>query len=205
MRDDGAPPTDADLVAASLREPQRFAPLFDRHARTVHRYVSSRVGRDEVDDVVSETFVVAFRTRARYDPDYENARPWLLGIATNVVRQHRRSEIRRLARLRAVVHAPDPNLDPAESVSSAVDNAAESDRVLRAVARLDDRYRDVLLLAASTDLTYEEIARALGIPVGSVRSRLARGRSRLRELLTPGDQYERDTNYVTPSTEGNLG
>ena len=108
MRDDGAPPTDADLVAASLREPQRFAPLFDRHARTVHRYVSSRVGRDEVDDVVSETFVVAFRTRARYDPDYENARPWLLGIATNVVRQHRRSEIRRLARLRAVVHAPTP-------------------------------------------------------------------------------------------------
>lgn len=205
MEDDGASPTDADLVAASLREPQQFAPLFERHARTVHRYVSSRVGRDEVDDVVSETFVVAFRIRARYDPDYENALPWLLGIATNVLRQHRRSEIRRLARLRALVRAPAPDLDPAESVSSAVDNAAESDRVLRAAARLDDRYRDVLLLAASTDLTYEEIAQALGVPVGTVRSRLARGRSRLRELLTPGGQYERDTNHVSPSTEGNLG
>ena len=96
----------------------------------MHRYFASRVRPGEVDDVVSETFVIAFRTRARYDPDYENARPWLLGIATNVLRQHRRSESRRLARLRAVVRSPDPDLDPAESVSAAVDNAAQTDRVL---------------------------------------------------------------------------
>jgi RNA polymerase sigma factor (sigma-70 family) len=193
-------------MAASLHEPQRFAALFDRHARAVHRYVASRVRAGDVDDVVSETFVAAFRTRARYDPAYENARPWLLGIATNVLRQHRRSERRRLARLRMIVRASDPDLDPAERVSAAVDNAAETDRVTRALARLDDRHRDVLLLAASTELTYEEIARALGIPVGTVRSRLARGRRRLRELLTPGGQYESDdANHVTPSTEGTLG
>jgi RNA polymerase sigma-70 factor (ECF subfamily) len=205
MGDERSPPTDADVIAASFPEPQRFAVLFDRHASAVHRYVASRVRPGEVDDVVSETFVVAFRTRARYDPAYENARPWLLGIATNVLRQHHRSEGRRLARLRAVVRTLDRDLDPAETVSAAVDNAAESDRVLRALTRLDDRYRDVLLLAASADLSYEEIARALGIPVGTVRSRLTRGRRRLRELLTPGGQYESDANHVTPSTEGTLG
>jgi Sigma-70 region 2 len=68
MAEDGWPPIDADLVEASLHEPQRFAALFDRHARTVQRYMASRVRPGEVDDVVSETFVVAFRTRARYDP-----------------------------------------------------------------------------------------------------------------------------------------
>ena len=78
-------------------------------------------------------------------------------------------------------------------------------RVACALARLDDRYRDVLLLAASSDLTYEEIARALGVPVGTVRSRLARGRHRLRELLTLGGQYKSDANHDTPATEGTLG
>jgi RNA polymerase sigma factor (sigma-70 family) len=205
MGDDGASPTDADLVAASLHDPQRFALLFDRHARVVHRYAASRTGHGDVDDVVSETFLTAFRTRARFDPTYDNARPWLLGIATNVLRQHRRSEGRRLARLWAVAHAPDPQLDVAESVSEAMDNAAETDLVTRALARLDDRYRDVLLLAASADLTYEEIARALGVPVGTVRSRLARGRRKLRELLRPGGQHESDANDVTPATEGTHG
>lgn len=205
MGDVGASLTDANVVAASLHEPQRFATLFDRHARAVHRYVASRVRPGDVDDVVSETFVAAFRIRARYDPSYENARPWLLGIATNLVRQHRRSESRRLARLRKTVLAPDPDLDPADTVSAALDNATETDRVARALARLDNRHRDVLLLAASADLNYEEIARALGVPVGTVRSRLARGRRRLRELLTPGGHYESDAHHVTPSTEGTLG
>jgi RNA polymerase sigma-70 factor (ECF subfamily) len=201
----GASPTDADLVAASLHDPQQFALLFDRHARAVHRYVASRARHGDVDDVVSETFLTAYRKRARYDRAFDDARPWLLGIATNVLRHHHRSEGRRLTRLRAVAHSPDPEIDPAESVAAAVDNASEIDRVARALARLDDRYRDVLLLAASADLSYEEIARALGIPVGTVRSRLARGRHRLRELLDTGGQYEKDTNHVTPATEGTPG
>lgn len=201
---DGSP-TDAELVAASFHDPPRFALLFERHARAVHRYVASRARHGDVDDVVSQTFLTAFRTRARYDRAYDDARPWLLGIATNVLRHHRRSEGRRLTRLRAVAHPPDPEIDPAESVAAAVDNSSEIDRVARALARLDDRYRDVLLLAAGSDLTYEEIARALGIPVGTVRSRLARGRHRLRELLDTDGQYEKDANHVTPATEGTPG
>jgi RNA polymerase sigma factor (sigma-70 family) len=201
----GVSPTDADLMAASLHDPQRFALLFDRHARTVHRYVASRARPDDVDDVVSEAFLTAFRTRARYDRAYDDARPWLLGIATNVLRHHRRSEGRRLTRLRATALAPEPDSDVAESVAAAVDAAANTDRVARALERLDNRYRDILLLAAGPGLTYDEIARALGIPVGTVRSRLARGRRRLRELLDAAGQHEGDIDHVTPSTEGTPG
>ncbi len=203
--EDGPSPTDADLVAASLHDPERFGLLFDRHALAVHRYVAYRARSGDVDDMVSETFVTAFHTRARYDRAYDDARPWLLGIATNVLRQHRRSEGRRLSRLRAAAHVREPELDPAESVSAAVDDAAETDRVVGALGRLNERYQEVLLLAASADLTYEEIARALGVPVGTVRSRLARGRRRLRELLDAGGQQENDANHATPATEGTLG
>lgn len=201
----GASPTDADLLAASLHDPQRFASLFDRHAGAVHRYVASRARHGDVDDLVSETFLTAYRKRALYDGAFHDARPWLLGIATNVLRHHHRSESRRLTRLRAVARLPDPEIDPAESVAAAVDNASEIDRVAHSLAQLDDRYRDVLLLAAAADLTYEEIARALGIPVGTVRSRLARGRHRLRELLETDGQYLTDANRVAPATERTPG
>ena len=198
----GASPTDADLVAASLHDPQRFALLFDRHAWVVHRYVASRARHGDVDDVVSETFLTAFRKRARYDPVFADARPWLLGIATNVLRHHRRSEGRRLTRLRAVSHPPVPEIDPAESVAAAVDDAYEIGRVARAIECLEERHRDVLLLAAGAELTYEEIARALSVPVGTVRSRLARGRHRLRELLDADGQHDKEVTHVTPTTEG---
>lgn len=124
---------------------------------------------------------------------------------SNVLHHHRRSEGRRLTRLRAAPQALEAEFDLAESVAASVDGAAETARIAGALARLDDRYRDILLLVASTDLTYDEIARALGIPVGTVRSRLARGRRRLRELLDAGGQQGRDVNHVTPFTEGTPG
>src|SRR6202167_1219894 len=201
----GASPTDADLMAASLHDPQRFALLFDRHAQTVHRYVASRARPGDVDDVVSETFLTASRTRARSDRAYDNARPWLLGIATNVLHHHRRSEGRRLTRLRAAAQASETDYDVAESVAAAVDDAAETDRVARALARLDDRYRDILLLAGGADPPYDQIRPAPRGPGGTVRSRLARGRRRLRELLDAGGQHESDVDHVTPSTEGTPG
>ena len=160
----GASPTDADLVAASLHDPQRFALLFDRHARAVHRYVASRARHGDVDDVVSETFLTAFRNRARYDRSLRR-RP-------AVAARHRHQcpspppPVRGPAPDSPAGGCPplEDEVDPAESVAAAVDDASEIDRVARALARLDDRYRDVLLLAASADLTYDEIARALGDP-----------------------------------------
>jgi RNA polymerase sigma-70 factor, ECF subfamily len=199
---DGSTPADADLVAASLEHPERFGVLFDRHAVAVHRYVAYRVTPADVDDVVAETFVTAFRTRTRYDQAFQDARPWLLGIATNILRQHRRSEVRRLARLRAAARTRDPEPDPADTVAAAVDQAAKSDRVARALARLDEHHQEVLVLAAGPGLTYEEMARALGIPVGTVRSRIARGRRLLRELLEADGPIDSETSDVTPAAEG---
>lgn len=160
--------TDAQLIARSQREPEAFGRVFDRHVAVVHAFAQRRIGRDLAEEVTAETFARAFELRGRYDPGFEDARPWLLGIASNLLRRHWRTERRRLdAYARAIRHerpeaAPD------------VDGA-----VLRAVARLPRREREVLLLAAWADLGYAEIARALDLPIGTVRSRLARARGRL--------------------------
>ena len=200
--------SDATCIAESRLDPQRFAVVFERHAGVIHRFLSRRVESAAVDDMLSETFVAAFRTRAGYDATYPDARPWLFGIAVNVVRHHRRSEGRRLVMVGRVTR--DVAADHARSnvashgtadgaaggaaggaadVAAAVVGVDELERVHRALARLDDRYREVLMLFAGPGFSYEEISRALQIPVGTVRSRLSRGRVQLRELLAASGQY----------------
>lgn len=195
--------SDAEHVRASLEDPRRFAVLFERHAAPVHRFLARRAEPASVDDLLSETFVAAFRTRRNYDLTYPDARPWLFGIAVNVVRHHHRSETRRTAmvgrvarratREQTVPDAADEALGRVELEDSAKGMAA----ALRAV---DPTYLDVLLLLTGPQLTYEEIARALGIPVGTVRSRLSRGRAQLRELLDESGQYLGDE-VAHPSLE----
>src|SRR5882724_12461816 len=98
------PPPDEQLLAASGQDPQQFAPLFDRHASDIHHYLSRRV--DSVaDDLLSETFLVAFRQRGSYREAGAGVRAWLFGIATNLARQHVRAEIRRY---RALARLPAP-------------------------------------------------------------------------------------------------
>src|ERR1700704_4127659 len=94
---------DAAVIEASRAEPDRFASLFDRHAPYIHRYLARRVGRQAADDLVAETFLVAFRKRASYDGRCRDARPWLYGIATNLVAQHRREEARQFRLRQATV------------------------------------------------------------------------------------------------------
>ncbi len=86
--------SDADVIELSRREPEQFAVLFRRHAPQIQRYVLRRLGPDAADDVVAETFLLAFRQRDRYDLARLDARPWLYGIATNLIGRHRRAEIR---------------------------------------------------------------------------------------------------------------
>jgi RNA polymerase sigma-70 factor (ECF subfamily) len=86
--------TDAEVIEVSLREPERFAVLYDRHHQAIHRYIARRLGRDRADDLMSETFLIAFGRRDHYDLSYSSARPWLFGIATNLIGQHRRAEDR---------------------------------------------------------------------------------------------------------------
>ncbi len=167
-------PTDADVVRASLTDPGAFAGLFDRHAGSVYRYVAKRVAREDAEDLVGDTFATAFCSRKRFDLTRPNARPWLFGIATNLVHHHWRSEERRIRRERAA-HPIEPIGDPADEALSRLFFQGQAAPITRALARLDGASLDVLLLVAGPGLTYDEVALALDVPVGTVRSRLALG------------------------------
>ena len=161
--------TDAQAIAASLADPEVFAVLFDRHFDAVHGYAQRRVGPDLADEVAAETFTRAFDQRRRYDREREEARPWLLGIAANLLRRHWRTERRRL----------DAYARSADAAAGALEESV-SRELVAALKRLPRREPEPLLLLAWADLSYEQIAQALELPVGTVRSRISRGRARLR-------------------------
>ncbi|GAB2937279.1 RNA polymerase sigma factor [Nonomuraea fastidiosa] len=171
---------DAALIRRSEREPEVFADLFDRHAPALRRYVARRLGPSLADDVVSDTFLAAFRRRHRYDSSQPDARPWLYGIAARLIKRHRRVELRFY---RALVRTGvDEVIEPyADHVDARV--AAQQAGLARALAELSPGDREVLLLVAWADMTYEDVARALDIPIGTVRSRLHRARARTRQAL----------------------
>lgn len=161
--------TDAQAIGASLADPEEFAVLFDRHFNAIHGYAQRRVGPSLADEIAAETFTRAFDRRRRYDTNREDARPWLLGITANLLRRHWRSERRRLD-----AYARSGGREQAE-LSGPL--AAELAAAIKALPR---REREPLLLLAWADLSYEEIALALDIPIGTVRSRISRARTKLR-------------------------
>src|SRR5215207_8182560 len=166
---------DAAVVLASRTDPEAFAALFDRHAGRIGRYLARRLGEQAAADLVGETFLVAFRRRYAYDLTRADALPWLYGIATTLVGQHRREEARRhRLHLALLPEAAEPF--PAEQVDSRVAAAAARRALLDGLAELAPADRDVLLLVAWERLSYEQVAAALEIPVGTVRSRLHRAR-----------------------------
>ena len=174
---------DAELISASLTDPEAFAELFDRYSGMLYRYVSRRLGPGPAaEDLVGETFLVAFARRRSYDLAQPDARPWLFGILTKLISRHHRTEA---ARYRALQRAPvETDVEsPADRVAAGVTAQAARPGLASALAALPARDRDVLLLIAWGDLSYEETARALGIPIGTVRSRLNRGRRKLRAAL----------------------
>ena len=174
--------SDAAVITASLADPGRFGAIFDRHATIVFRYLVRRVGVDEAESLLGDVFRVAFEKRANYDAERPNARPWLYGIATNLLAHHHRTEARRIgatARLLARRPAGD---DTSDQVVERLDAEALWPHIADAVAALPEGERDALLLFAWEELSYDEIACALDVPVGTVRSRLNRARETLREL-----------------------
>lgn len=102
---------DAALLVRSRTDPDAFVELFDRHFDAVHRYLHRRVGRDLADELAAETFVRAFARRAAFEPRGESALPWLNGVATNVLRRHRRTEERRLRAYARSAHDDAVGLD----------------------------------------------------------------------------------------------
>jgi RNA polymerase sigma-70 factor (ECF subfamily) len=173
---------DAAVIQLSRREPELFTVLFRRHAPYIQRYVVRRIGPDAADDIVAEAFLLAFRQRDSYDQARADARPWLYGIATNLIGRHRRAEIR-LYRALARTGA-DPVMEAfTDQVDDRVSAGTASRRLAAGLARLPEELRDTLLLVTWGDLTYAEAATALGVPVGTVRSRVSRARSKLRRTL----------------------
>jgi RNA polymerase sigma factor (sigma-70 family) len=179
--------TDSDIIGQSREVPAVFAVLFDRHHRTVHRYVSLRAGVEVGDDLMSETFLVAFENRAAFDASRGDARAWLLGIATVLLRKHARIEAAAWRGMLASHLAEVLDDDALDAAASRIDAAETVRRLGKALSRLPAGDRDVLLLHAWADLDYQGIADALGIPVGTVRSRLNRARRKLRHVIGPGD------------------
>lgn len=184
--------TDSEIIERSIEDPEAFSGIFERHVRPVGGYIRRRLGGEAVDDVLSETFLVAFRKRSSYDLAAHSALPWLLGIATRLVRSHRAMEARHWRNLQvsaAVSGEPDPE-SPYAASERRLDSAASLRQLSPRIAALSPRDRDTLLLYAWADLTYEQTADALGVPVGTVRSRLNRVR---RKLAPEGAQTTRLT------------
>lgn len=175
--------TDAALISKSLHRPEAFASLYDRHAPAIHRFVARRLGEHVADDLVAETFLTAFRKRHLYQLDRPDARPWLYGIVTRLIGRHRRAEVRMWQALSrsGLEQASDGELGRIDQELT----ARAAGRILAsALAQLSPPDRHVLLLVAWAELSYDEIAVALGIPVGTVRSRLNRARRQVREELS---------------------
>lgn len=160
---------------------EAFGMLFERHARTIYNFCFRRVGNwATAEDLVSIVFLQAWRRLDKPLPRGKEL-PWLFGIATNVVRNRRRAERRHAAALRRVPKAsPEPSF--ADDSDQRVDDDELMGRALGLVARLPRREQEVFALCAWAELSYEDAAIALRIPVGTVRSRLSRARARLREL-----------------------
>jgi RNA polymerase sigma-70 factor (ECF subfamily) len=176
------PLSDRALIERSLGEPECFAALFDRHSVEIFRYLARRLGPDVAEDATAETFLTAFRKRDRFSAERDDARPWLYGIATRTIGEHRRAEARRrraFGRLDTTTAT-----EPFEELAAGRVSAQRlGGRLAGMLGRLSAGERDLLLLIAWADLTYEEAAEALGVPVGTVRSRLHRARRKARTAL----------------------
>ena len=193
--------SDTDLIGRSLEDPKAFEVIFDRHYSAIRRYVARRLSPACADDVAAEVFCVAFDRREHFvERRLDCPVPaWLYGIATNLVRRRRRDERRQLrayARAGADVVAPESGAD----LTDRVDAQRAGPVVARALASLSVDERDVLLLYALADLDYQGIADALQIPIGTVRSRLARARARAARHLA-GHDAERNRPSDLVATE----
>jgi RNA polymerase sigma-70 factor (ECF subfamily) len=173
--------SDAQLMAGG---PEAFEELFERHHARIHGWLRRRLTASLAEDLAAEVFVRAWAARARYDPGWSDAAPWLFGIATNLARRHHRQEARAL---RALARTGVDPLDRAGAESGTaddrVDASARRQALASSLASLRPAEREVLLLQAWAGLSYEEIAVATDVPVGTVRSRLHRARGHMRTQL----------------------
>lgn len=173
--------TDAEAIRGSQVHPAAFVAVYERHCDAVIRFLRRRVGDALAEDLAAEAWARAFRQRSRYRPDHDTALPWLFGICSNLIADHRRAERRRLSALEQLAAARVREHDdgPPDRLSEL------APELVRALRRLPAADRDALLLVAWGELSYEETAAALGVPIGTVRSRISRARRRLADPVRP--------------------
>ncbi|WP_199550690.1 RNA polymerase sigma factor [Streptomyces sp. N35] len=169
-----------ERIRAGDRE--AFAELYEEHARAVYHHALRLTGDwSAAEEIMSDTFLDAWRTRERVEPEGGSLKPWLLGIATNKAHNANRGRIRRLAFL-ARCPAPPPGPAVAAGAAARIAGTRQLAAVQAALGRLKRPEREVLALCVWAGLDYEQAAQALDIPVGTVRSRLSRARARLRRI-----------------------
>lgn len=181
MRSDA---TDAQIIAASLADPSAFAPVFERHFDAIYGYVNRRLGHDAAEDVTSEVFAIALAKRGTFDVSRQSALPWLFGIASNLISGARRSAARKQGAVVKLAWQRDAtSTETTTGAIARIDAAATVRSLHNAIDALSDRDRNILLLHAWAELTYTDIAEALVMPVGTVRSRIHRIRKSLNATL----------------------
>lgn len=177
-------PTDSEIIEASAEDPAAFEQIFDRHFDPIARYLRGQVGPDDGDELVGEVFLIAFRRRADFDLARPSAKPWLFGVAGNLVRS-RRGAVRKQAEIAARLDRA-PEHDRTSEIERRVDARAARPELLDALANLPPQEREALLMFSWGELTYAEIAEALEVELGTVRSRISRARTRMQQQL--GDE-----------------
>jgi RNA polymerase sigma factor (sigma-70 family) len=186
------PPSDSDpvLIRRSLARPESFEGLVGRHADAIFRYIAARIGPVAGEDVLAETFLVAFRRRAGFDPGATSARPWLYGIAANLVLRHHDAERAWLQRssagARALAADERTAPEPLVEADGRLDAHGLRPALAAALLELTPGERAVLLLHALEGYSHEEIAETLAITRGAAKTRLSRARARLRHELAGG-------------------
>jgi RNA polymerase sigma factor (sigma-70 family) len=181
--DNGETP-DARLWArACAGDHSAFGDLFVRHANRIHNYCFRRTGSWTLaEDATSQTFMEAWRKRSSIAVT-DSLLPWLFVAANNVCRNSERAG-RRAANLLAKTPLIEHVGDHADEVAARIDSERQMQRVLSALRTLKRADQDVVAMCDWEGLSYDEAAAALGIPIGTVRSRLSRARARLKVLLT---------------------
>ena len=173
------------------RQQQSFDEVFSAELGSIHRYLHRRVGRDLADDIAAETFATAYAIWHRFD-QARAVRPWLYGIAANLVRHHYRDEERKLRAFARMGVDPIAQVDESD-VLHRLDMHARQRELAAALADLRHEDREILLLHAWAGLGDNEIAVALSLPLGTVKSRLHRSRQRLRNSIAPEGQLTDET------------
>lgn len=173
-----------EALAARLRsDPEVFTQIYDRYFRVIYLYVAGRLGAGAAEDIAAETFAVAFGQRDRFDPGRGSLRPWLFGIATNLVARYRRKEARHYRALARACDLPSAGSHEDRVVAGVAAQHLRPE-LLTALASLSRGERDVVVLVALSQLSHEEIGQALGISTGTVGSRLSRARKRLHQAIS---------------------